>query len=105
MESDPSPALSVKAKEKESGSLVIKQFKGERTNTGIVLKWEHTLSNVRSISIYRKEGDAPLSLWKETEAWEREAIDTDAKQNTVYEYLLVIKNQNGIPASTQLKIN
>jgi fibronectin type 3 domain-containing protein len=104
LESDPSPALSVKVKEKESISK-IKQFKGERTGKGIVLKWEHTVSNPRSVTVYRKEGESPLLLWKEMEVWEKEALDTAIKRNTAYEYLLVIKNRNGIPVSEQIKID
>ena len=104
LESDLSPAFSVKTRGKEAG-MAIKQFKGERTKNGIALKWEHVLSGVRSVSIYRKEGSSALSLWKGAEAWERTALDTEAKQNTVYEYLLVIKNREGMPVSKQIKID
>jgi fibronectin type 3 domain-containing protein len=100
--SDPSPAISVRAKERDA-EMKIKRFRSERTAKGVVLKWEHAIPDVRSISIYRKDGEAPFSLWREAESWEQEATDTAAKRNTAYEYLIVIKNRNGRPVSAQTK--
>ncbi|KAA6338455.1 hypothetical protein EZS27_013544 [termite gut metagenome] len=102
LESNPSPSLYVRAKGQDA-NVGIKRFRSERTSKGIVLKWEHTIADVKSVNIYRKEGELPLSLWREVGAWEREVIDVIAKRNIVYEYLLVIKTQNGQPISIQTK--
>ncbi|NDV79489.1 fibronectin type III domain-containing protein [Dysgonomonas sp. 511] len=104
LESAPSPTAAVKAKAKNTG-MSIKSLKASRTDKGILLKWEHTVPDVKMVSIYRKEGGSPLSLWKTLEIWEREVLDNTAKRNTTYEYLLVIKNQNGKPVNAQTKIN
>ncbi|KAA6344579.1 hypothetical protein EZS27_007813 [termite gut metagenome] len=102
LESNPSPSLYVRARE-QGTNMGIKRFRSERTLKGIVLKWEHTVADVKSVNMYRKEGELPLSLWREIGVWEREAIDATAKRNIVYEYLLVIKTQNGQPISAQTK--
>jgi fibronectin type 3 domain-containing protein len=95
LESDASPEVSVKARTGETGAADIKQFKSVWREGGIALTWEHTVPDVRSISIYRKEGEEALSLWRELEIWRREIADTNAKRNTAYEYMLVIKNKAG----------
>lgn len=100
--SDPSPEVTVKAKEKETTG-DIKRFTALRTEEGIILKWEHTLSGVKQISIYRKEGESALSLWQHVEVWQKEQLDSSAKRNTVYEYLLVMKDRWGKPVSKQVK--
>jgi fibronectin type 3 domain-containing protein len=104
LESDPSPAMTVTAKGKAS-EIKITRFKGERTEKGILLKWEHTVPDVKSAVIYRKEGEVPLSSWRGLETWERETLDASAKRNVTYEYLLIIKNRDGVPASATFKIN
>ncbi|MFV0587987.1 fibronectin type III domain-containing protein [Bacteroides reticulotermitis] len=102
IESDPSPSISVRAKSAHSKA-IIKSFKTSRAANGIQLKWDHTVPDAKIILIYRKEGESPLMVWKEVEVWERELLDTTAKRNTPYEYLLVIKNREGAPLSAQTK--
>ena len=104
LESTPSPVMSVKAKG-TTANAAINSFKAVRTTDGIQLKWDCKIPDIRTILIYRKEGDAPLMSWKEVEVWERELLDTTAKRNTAYEYLLVIKNNEGKPISAQTKTN
>lgn len=102
LESAPSPAVSVMAKQ-TSNTAVIKSFKATRVTNGIQLKWDHTVGDAKTILIYRKEGESALMSWKEADVWERELLDTTAKRNTTYQYLLVIKNRDGIPLSAQTK--
>jgi hypothetical protein len=102
LESVPSAVASVTAKQATDGA-VIKSFKATRVANGIQLKWNHTVSDAKSILIYRKEGESALMSWKEADVWERELSDTTAKRNTAYQYLLVIKNREGIVLSAQTK--
>ncbi|NDV70031.1 fibronectin type III domain-containing protein [Dysgonomonas sp. 25] len=102
--SDLSPEIAIKSKEAASGNKIDK-FSARRTNNGISLKWQHKITGIRSVSIYRKEGESPYMLWKEAESWEREITDTTARRNTPYEYMLVIKTRTGIPIKAETKID
>jgi uncharacterized protein len=100
----PSPSVFVKAKNKTANAF-IKDFTGKRTEKGIVLKWQHSLTNIKSISIYRKEGETAFSLWKEVDVWDKEVTDATAKRNIPYQYLLVIRGQYGKPVNAQIKVD
>jgi fibronectin type 3 domain-containing protein len=93
-ESDGSPEIEIRAKGKETDE-GISQFTAQRTEQGIVLAWRHTVRYIRSIAVYRREGEKTLSLWREPEAFSREITDTAAQRDKVYEYMLVIKNRQG----------
>jgi fibronectin type 3 domain-containing protein len=99
-----SPEITVKARFMEDAKAAIKKFTGKRTDRGIVLQWQHTIANVRSISIYRKTQDAQFTLWREAGADTAEMIDEQANARATYEYLLVIKDQNGKPKSAEVKV-
>lgn len=102
--SDPSPARSVVANGKANVSL-IKKFEGKRTDRGILLKWELTSRDIRSISVYRKEPEASFYLWREMDSWANETLDEKAMRNTVYEYMVVVKDRQGRLVSGQIKVN
>ena len=96
LESDASPEITVKSKAKAaSGDTNIVQFKANRTTNGVALAWQYNIANVRSVSLYRKEGNEPLSLWQEADSAARETADLTVKRNVTYEYMLVIKDQTG----------
>lgn len=94
LQSDASPEIAVKSKSKtnEAG---ITQFKAKRTTDGIHLSWQHSSIIIRSVNLYRKAGDEALLLWKELDIVQQEITDQNAQPNTVYEYLLVIKDVHG----------
>ncbi len=94
LESDPSPEIAVKSKAKATNA-AISHFKANRTESGIALTWQHTIPEVRSISIYRKEGEDTLSLWQKPGQWQRETADPTAQRNITYEYMLAIKDMQG----------
>ncbi|MDR1097320.1 MAG: hypothetical protein LBL57_04225 [Tannerella sp.] len=60
-----------------------------------MLTWRHTVKEIRSVSVYRREGKEALSLWREPEAFNREITDTAAQRDKIYEYMLVVKNRQG----------
>lgn len=103
LESDASPEIAVKSKAKDTGA-DITQFKGNRKSSGIVLTWQHNVENIRSVSIYRGEGEEALSLWQEADSSQRETADLTAKRNTAYEYMLVIKDKQGKVYSKNVNI-
>jgi fibronectin type 3 domain-containing protein len=104
LESAPSPEITVKARYIENSDASIKKFTGKRTDKGIVLQWQHTVTNVRTISIYRKTQDTQFTLWREVDIKAIEISDNQINANTIYEYLLVIKDQNGKPKSAEVKV-
>jgi fibronectin type 3 domain-containing protein len=104
-ESDPSPTAYGRSNSSPAENL-IKKFTGKHSDEGIMLKWELTSNNFNTISIYRKSAtDTSFTLWKSPEILSRELLDSTAKQNTVYEYMLVIKDQNGKPIHKQIKVD
>lgn len=104
LESDPSLEVTVKARE-ATAKMKINSFVAEEAdNGGVILKWQHSIPNLRSVEIYRKEGEQSFTRWKELEVWEKETLDNAVKRNTKYEYLLVIKNREGKVAQAQTKI-
>jgi fibronectin type 3 domain-containing protein len=104
IESDISPEVYVRAKFMKNKDEKIKKFTGRRVDSSIVLQWEHTITNVKSINIYRKVNDDPLTKWQETEVHSTRTVDINVNSNSVYEYLLVIRDMNGKPASVQIKV-
>ncbi|MDR1554050.1 MAG: hypothetical protein LBS69_11410 [Prevotellaceae bacterium] len=104
IQSDASPEVYVKAKFVKNKDEKIKKFTGKRVNDSIVLQWEHTISKVRSVNVYRKVNDNPLTKWKELDVNASLTTDENINAGSVYEYLLVIKDMNGKPASVQIKV-
>ncbi|MDR2653058.1 MAG: hypothetical protein LBC68_12245 [Prevotellaceae bacterium] len=104
IQSDLSPEVYVKAKFVKNRDEKIKKFTGKRVDSNIVLQWEHTITNVRSINVYRKMNDNPLTKWKEIDVNANQTTDVNVNTNAVYEYLLVIKDMNGKPESVQIKV-
>ena len=100
--SEPSLAMSVKAKPAAS-LLRIKQFKGSRADKGIQLKWELTAKAI-AISIYRKEGEEPLQLWRKVEDFSNGIVDELAKDEKEYEYMLMVKGADGKPITAKVTI-
>ena len=105
-QSPPSPSVTAKAKakalEKEE---IISKFTASRTNNGVALKWEHAVPDLKSARIYRKEGDEGMLLWKELSIWDKELLDSTVKQNTPYEYMLVLKDTSGRTVTKNVKID
>ena len=105
-QSEPSPFVSVRAKANVSGKAeAIGKFTASRNSNGITLKWEHGVKDVKSARMYRKEGEETMMLWKEFSVWDKEITDNTAKQNTSYEYLLVLKDTSGRNVTKNVKIN
>ncbi|MDR0864227.1 MAG: hypothetical protein LBO74_04750 [Candidatus Symbiothrix sp.] len=103
IESQRSPVAYAKAKDKKQNAQ-IKKFSGKRTDKGIELSWQHTMTEPKSITVYRKESEGAFYLWKELSIWENSVWDDSALRNTLYEYLLVIKDRNGRPVNSQIKV-
>lgn len=104
IQSDMSPETSVKAKYIKEKEEKIKKFSGKRTDNNILLQWQHNIGNVKTVMIYRKVNDNPMTKWKEVDVNTLQTTDMNVNENSVYEYLLVIKNMNGKPESMQIKI-
>jgi len=104
LQSDPSPEITVRAKHIGQDGAKIRRFTGKRTEKGIVLQWQHNIANIRSVSIYKKAQNEQFTAWQELNSSIREAIDTQVNANMQYEYLLIIKDQNGKPQNAQVKI-
>jgi len=95
LESDASPEIAVRTREVGESNAGITQFRANRTTNGIRLTWQHSVMNVRSVSIYRRAGEEPFTLWREMDSGLREITDTNALRSIAYEYMLVIRNQQG----------
>ncbi|MDR2292026.1 MAG: hypothetical protein LBE11_00950 [Prevotellaceae bacterium] len=104
IQSDKSPEIPVKARFIKEKNEKIQKFTGKRINKNIVLQWQHNIRNVRTIMIYRKVNDNPLTKWQEQDISATQTADTDVNANSTYEYLLVIKDMNGKPESVQIKV-
>jgi fibronectin type 3 domain-containing protein len=104
IQSDFSPEVYVKTKFVKTKDEKIKKFTGKRNDKNIVLQWEHNITDIQSIHIYRKANDNPLTKWKELEVHATQTTDVNISSNVVYEYLLVIRDMNGKPSSVQVKI-
>ncbi|MDR2125344.1 MAG: hypothetical protein LBP63_00765 [Prevotellaceae bacterium] len=104
IESDMSPQVAVKAKFIKEKGEKIKKFTAKRSDNSIILQWQHSIANVKTINIYRKVNDNPLTKWKETDINASQTTDTDVNISSAYEYLLVIKDMNGKPESAQVKV-
>lgn len=103
LESDASPEIAVKSKVKETNAGIM-QFRANRTANGVVLTWQHNVMDVRSVSLYRKAGDEPLSLWQEVDSSLRSATDLNVQRNIVCEYMLVIKDRQGKVFSEKVSV-
>jgi fibronectin type 3 domain-containing protein len=94
--SDASPDMAVRARtaagDNETG---ITELKATRTSAGVAISWQHNVMNVRTVSLYRRAGDEPLSLWQEADSADYETADLTAQRNVAYEYMLVIKDRTG----------
>lgn len=104
IQSDRSPEISVRAKHVNESAGGIKKFAGRRVDNSIVLQWEHSVSGVRSISVYRSVNDNPLTKWKDEDIHSSITSDANVNANSTYEYLLVIKDMNGKASSAKVKV-
>jgi fibronectin type 3 domain-containing protein len=102
--SDLSVEITVKAIFIEDTNAKIKKFTSKRTDKGVVLQWQHSITNPTAISIYKKTQDTQFTLWRDVDVQATEITDEKVSENIVYEYLLVIKNQNGKPKSAEIKV-
>jgi hypothetical protein len=103
LSSVPSPAMPAKAMQKADNGK-ISEFKAIKTGAGIILSWKKTIENARSISLYKKEGEQEIMLLCELDPYTFSYTDNAVKPDTVYEYLLIIKNQAGIPVKAEVKV-
>ncbi|MDR2065465.1 MAG: hypothetical protein LBP85_07150 [Prevotellaceae bacterium] len=104
IQSDMSPEVQVKAKYIKEKEEKIKKFTGKRVDNNILLQWQHNTGNVKTVMIYRKVNDNPMTKWKELDVNTVQTTDMNVNENSVYEYLLVIKDMNGKPESVQIKV-
>jgi fibronectin type 3 domain-containing protein len=104
IQSDMSPEIPVKTKFIKEKNEKIQKFTGKRAGKNIVLHWQHNIGNVRTVMIYRKVNDSPLTKWQEQDISATQTVDTGVNENSVYEYLLVIKDMNGKPHIMQIKV-
>lgn len=104
IQSDRSPEITVRAKYVNDGAGGIKKFAGRRVGSDIILQWEHAVSGVRSVAVYRSVNDNPLTKWKDEDIHSARTADTNVNANSTYEYLLVIKDMNGKASSAKVRV-
>ena len=60
----------------------------DKTNNSILLKWNYNPEGVRSMLIYRRLGNEPLTLYKSEKPASNQFVDTNLMPNTIYTYRL-----------------
>lgn len=106
IESSPSLQATAKSKVKtKEVETILTKFSGQRNKQGILLKWELKSRDIQSISIYRKESETSFYYLKDVDVWDNEMLDAKIKNNTTYEYMIVLKDLQGRPTHKQIKVN
>ena len=90
LSSAPSPLVKVRASAKVNEAIGISSFtaKRDRKKKGIVLTWEHALSDVKQFELYKGEVGGNVYLWKIVQGYEKGIVDVEVGVDRDYEYLI-----------------
>jgi len=86
--SAPSPEISIRSANSAPGEIQSFEVVFSKKEKGNVLKWKHNITNVKEFQIFRAFNNEPMALWRTVSGFDFEMIDTDAKKDAPYKYII-----------------